>query len=111
AEDWIAKKLTVGSSDDAHTIAIGPLALERSAAGWRLTAPKHARAADAPVSALRKILAEARATRLVSQGAGTIPLALDGRTEAQLGGDCPGHADERLVSRSDGAVLCFAKSA
>jgi hypothetical protein len=111
ADDWISKRLSVTNSDDAHTISIGPITLERGAASWRLTAPKHARAAEARVAALRKLLAEARAVRLVAGGAGTIPIALDGKAEAQLGGDCPGRPDERLVSRSDGAVLCFAKSA
>lgn len=107
AEDWISKRLTVGSSDDAHAIAIGPLTLERGASDWRVTAPEHARASDAAVSSLRKSLAEARAARLIAEGAGTIPLRLDGRDEAQLGGGCPGHAGERLVARADGAVLCF----
>jgi len=107
AENWISKRLTVSNSDDAHAIAIGPIALERGATDWRLTAPEQARASDAAVAALRKSLAEARATRLIAEGAGTIPLRLDGKDEAQLGGDCPGHAGERIVSRADGAALCF----
>jgi hypothetical protein len=107
AEDWISKRLTVDDSDDAHAIAIGGVAIERGASDWRLTAPLHARASEVAVARVRKSLAELRATRFVAEGAGTTPVRLDGHDEAQLGGDCPGHAGERLVARADGAALCF----
>jgi hypothetical protein len=112
---WRSSQLTLADPAAAGRIAYGAWTLERRA-GWRVVRPVETRASDAKVDALVQALGRARARRSLDDvvdagvaGPG-VPLALDGALQAHIAGACPGAPAETLVTRADGAVLCFAST-
>lgn len=99
---WRSLRPTLREPAEARSIATTSWALERNA-GWRVTRPVIARAADAKVDALVQALARARATAEVASApplGESLLLSLDGAPQATVG--------KELVERADGARLRFA---
>jgi len=96
---WMSMRVTLRDPSEAKKIATSGWTLER-AAGWRVTQPAIARAADAKVDALVQSLER---TRAVAENPARPPidggttLALDGEPQARIAGDA--------VDRADGARL------
>lgn len=96
---WRSLRVTLRDPAEARSIATTRWTLTR-AAGWRVTEPAIARAADAKVDALVQALER---TRAVAENdarapvAGGVTLSLDGERQARLAGDA--------VDRADGARL------
>ena len=113
-ESFVSPRLVLGAVDAARTITLGAVTLERTGASFRLTQPTPSLAGDEKIAALVKSFEDAKAARfLPSPVAGAAPanalrVSFDGVEQARLDGPCPGHPGETAVTRSDGAVACFA---
>ena len=96
-------RLTLSDPAAARKISFG-WTLERGA-GWRVTEPVRARAADSKVDALVQALGRSRALAVAPSSAdfsGGVTLALDDRPQARI-------ADDK-VHRADDALLLFRKT-
>jgi hypothetical protein len=116
AADFRSRSAVLDDVSAASTVQIGPLALERQAAGWRVVAPRPALGDPQAVQQLLDALAAARAD---SFAAGPPPspapaddvIALDGRVQGRIHWDGDkGCGKLPHVARADGAVLCFAEA-
>ncbi|MCA1665300.1 MAG: DUF4340 domain-containing protein [Myxococcales bacterium] len=111
---WLSMRVTLRDPSEAKTIATNGWTFER-AAGWRVTQPAIARAADAKVDALVQALER---TRAVAEAPARPPvvggttLALDGEPQARIAGDAVDRADgARLTIRASDLNLLAAPAA
>ncbi len=95
------------------TLQIGPLAIERHGAGWRVIQPKPALADSERVGALLSALARARAESTQPGPAPSprpdeVALTLDGRSQARIRWSESTCGKLPQLVRADGVLLCFA---
>jgi hypothetical protein len=112
--DFRARAAVLDDAAAATTVQIGPLAIERHAAGWRVIQPKPLLADPERVAALLNTLGHARADSFQagpapSPSANEDVVTFDSKVEARIRWQGCGKLPQ--VVRADGAILCFAADA